>query len=451
MDIANLICPIIPGHLSQYWWNRYRRRNARNLEELRDFPALDPAEQLRRLQNSLHSQIKYFGEREDALPEWREAARIADASELWKVWPYLPIVDRNFLQTRFNPQDYKSRFGLKGLLDSTGGSTGEPTHFFHDTEMLRAKAGLLLHARLCMGWKPARATIIVWGSERDIGKQVSFRNRANDALFRNFYVDGYHLTRQTVKRVLSLIRHYKPVALYGFTSMLEFIAQETLAMNSCPPPGCVYLAWNGGEMLFPEQTEVFQKAFVVPILNLYGGRELSTTACQYQGGDPLHVLRPWNFVELVDDNGKPVGPHEPGRLICTSTICRGTPFLRYEVGDFADYDPVHCDESGIRALRQIQGRTASVITLPNGKRVHTLYWNHLIKEFEEIRQFQIVIKNDGSLLFLLKGAGFSVDREAQMRNTLQGFLGNLRLQFSWVDSIPITPQGKLVQVVRERA
>jgi phenylacetate-CoA ligase len=302
-----------------------------------------------------------------------------------------------------------------------------------------------------MGWKPGRATIIVWGSERDIGKQVSFRNRLSNVLFRNFLVDGYHLTRQTVERVLLLIRRHQPVALYGFTSMLEFVAREALAMNACPPLGSVYLSWNGGEMLFPEQSEIFQKAFGVPIFNLYGGRELSVIACQYKAGDPLHILRPWNFVELVDDNGKPVGPRESGRLICTSTICRGTPFLRYEVGDLADYDAVYCDESGIRALREIQGRIASVVVLPNGKRIQNLFWNHLMKEFAEVQQFQIVIKNDGSLLFLLKGDGFSADREVELRNILQNFLGNLPLQLDWVNSIPLTRQGKLVQVIREPA
>ena len=294
-------------------------------------------------------------------------------------------------------------------------------------------------------------TVILWGSERDIGREVSFRNRLNNALLRNFLVDGYHLTQQTVERVLTLIRRNQPVAVYGFTAMLEFVAREALAMDACPPSGSVSLAWNGGEMLFPEQSEIFQKAFGVPILNLYGGRELSVIAYQDKAGGPLHIPRPWIFVELVDNNGNPVGPGEPGRVICTSTVCRGTPFLRYEVGDMADYDSEDCDESGIRALRHIQGRIASVIVLPNGKQVQNIYWNHLMKEFTEVRQFQIVIQNDGGLLFLLKGGGFAAEREAQLRTILRNFLGNLPIKLNWVDSIPLTRQGKLVQVVREPA
>ena len=107
--------------------------------------------------------------------------------------------------------------------------------------------------------------------------------------------------------------------------MLEFVAGRVLELGKQVPSGMVRVAWNGGEMLFPEQVAVFKKAFGVPILNLYGGREFSAIACQYKADDPLYVLRPWQFVELVDENGKPVGPGEIGRIICTSTICRGTP------------------------------------------------------------------------------------------------------------------------------
>jgi phenylacetate-CoA ligase len=336
-----------------------------------------------------------------------------------------------------------------GIEDSTGGSTGEPTQFFHDEGMLRAKAALILYARLRMGWKPHLATIIVWGSERDIGKQISFRNRMNNTLFRNYLVDGYHLSRQTVERVLLLIRRHKPVSVYGFSSMLEFVAHEALSMNACTPAGTVYLAWNGGEMLFPDQNKAFQKAFGVPILNVYGGRELSVMACQYKADDLLHVQRPWNFIELVDDAGKPVGPGEPGRVICTSTVCRGTPFLRYEIGDSADYDAADCDDTGIRALRQILGRVGSVVVLPDGRRIQNLYWNHLMKGFKEVRQFQIRVKNDGRLIIMLKGKAFSDEREAEFRHIVSGFLGDLYLEFKWVDAIPLTPQGKLVQVIRD--
>ena len=55
-------------------------------------------------------------------------------------------------------------------------------------------------------------------------------------------------------------------------------------------------------------------------------------ACQFQENGPINVLRPWIFLEVVDEQGRQAKPGEPGRLLMTSTVNRATPFLRYEIG-----------------------------------------------------------------------------------------------------------------------
>jgi hypothetical protein len=105
-------------------------------------------------------------------------------------------------------------------------------------------------------------------------------------------------------------------------------------------PGSVRTAWNGGEMLSEEQADIFRSAFHRSLLNRYGGRELSTMACQYTDGGRLVVLRPWLMVDVVNEQGKPAAPGESGRLLWTSTVWRGTPLLRYEVEDWDTFGPV---------------------------------------------------------------------------------------------------------------
>jgi phenylacetate-CoA ligase len=174
-------------------------------------------------------------------------------------------------------------------------------------------------------------------------------------------------------------------------------------------------------------------------------------ACQFQSGQDLRVLRPWLFVEIVDHDGKPARPGEPGRMLWTSTICRGTPFLRYEVGDLATYVADGHDESGVHKICELQGRTASLLQLPNGRVINNLFWNHLFKEFSEVEQFQVVVRgpDPNELRILLRGNGFSPSREAQCRRTLDGLLGDIPKQLVWVQQIPRTAQGKLLQVIRE--
>ena len=211
------------------------------------------------------------------------------------------------------------------------------------------------------------------------------------------------------------------------------------------------MAWNGGEVLTADQSQLFDRAFGVPIHNLYGGRELSTIACQFDVGGPLEVLGPFDYVEIVDDDGRAAAQGQPGRLLITSTVCRGTPFVRYEIGDMAIADAEHRDASGIIALREILGRRSGILQLGNGTQVNNLYWNHLFKEFSEVHQFQVVVRANGSLTFRLRGGGFRGSSEADLRNKLAHLLGNVAVEFEWVDKIPLTRLGKLLQVVDERA
>jgi phenylacetate-CoA ligase len=434
---------------SRLWWRRFAQREACPWTDLAVFPASRPDERRRILAGRLLAQIRCFGRRADALPEWREASRIESPEDLWKVWPSLPIVTKQMLHSRFHGLELQSRLHVHGCVKSTGGSTGEPTVVFHDEPMMRATNAASTYTRIKMGWRPGMASVKLWGSERDISRKIGLRTRLYNGLLREMIVDGYRLTDQTVDQALSLIRRYKPVAIWGFTSMLDFLARKTLALGAGLPAGTVQTAWNGGEMLFEDQVETFRKAFGVPILNRYGGRELSVMACQFNDGGPLVVLRPWLLVEIVNDRGLPASPGESGRLLWTSTVCRGTPFLRYEVGDLGSFSATHQDESGVGAIQQLQGRAAGLLTLPDGRTINCIYWNHLFKEFPEAQQFQVVLQNNGGIKILLKGAGFTPERETELRQILRTFLGPIAVHLLWAESIPLTRYGKLVQVVCE--
>jgi phenylacetate-CoA ligase len=434
--------------ISNLWWRRYLWRNATPWDDLENFPELRPDQQRKQLGERLLRQIQYFGTRADALPEWREAARIESAEDLWRIWPDLPIVTKDHLRDRFPAAEIGGRFNLAGQANSTGGSTGEPVHFFHDMKMSKSILAAVTFSAIHMGWTPGMPMLVIWGSERDIKKQTTFRNRIHGTLRNQIMVEGYNLSDETIERVFANLKS-GPVSIYGFTSMLEFIARRALETNREVPPGVVRTAWNGGEMLFHEQSELFRRVFKVPLLNRYGGRELSVMACQFRPGTPLHVLRPWVFVEVVNEKGRPAAPGEIGRLIWTSTVCRGTPFLRYDVEDLGSFRSSDQNESGIFAIHELHGRVAGLLELPDGRKINNIYWNHFFKEVKEVAQFQVILQKKGTLQILLRGDGFSPERETHIRGLLAHFLAPTQFHLKWVHSIPRTKQGKLVQVYRE--
>lgn len=424
------------------------RQLERDVRELERYATL-PAHEMRDVVNRrLWEQMQYFGNRADALPAWKEAARIQDPDELREVWSQLPILTKQDLQSQFDPREMQRQFDLKGITASTGGSTGEPVHFFHDEAMMRHKAAARIFCRKQFGWRPGMPIVCIWGSERDVGQSQTMKGRMTSFLQNVHIIDGYHLDDKTVNRLRQQIRRNAPVALYGFTTMLEYVARELLAAGE-NFNGQVATAWNGGEMLYPEQSQLFERVFGVPILNFYGGRELSSMAYQTAHGQPMKLIRPNLFLEIVDEAGNPVEPGKPGRLICTNTVNRGTPFLRFDIGDLGMSTSADRDESGIHSLTALHGRSAGIIHLSNGKTINNLYWNHLFKDYENVRQFQVAIIDGQELEIRLCGQPLSAEAEQKLKQVIRNFVDPLPFHISWVESIKRTKQGKLVQVVRE--
>jgi phenylacetate-CoA ligase len=439
---------MLPRHVSSLFWRRFYQRNTLPSDELDSFPRLPINEQRRRLGVRLLDQIRYFGAREDALPEWRELAGLTDPEALWRIWPSLPVMDKRTLTDKFPASEIGPRFGLTGHVRSTGGSTGEPTRFFHDEQLTCACNSASLYAQRQIGWRPGMATIKIWGSERDIGKATSWYGRASNFALNVRLVDGYALSEQTADQVAELVRTHRKVAITGFSSMLSYVA-ESLSQRHIVIRDRVVAAWGAGEMLLPKYRSAFRSTFNCPILDLYGGRELSTIAFQRSEHGPLNIVRPWLFVELLDENGRPVAPGETGRVVCTSTVSRGTPFIRYDIGDLGVAESGCYSEAGLVALSQLLGRSAGLFQLPDGRTINNLYWNHLFKDIDDVEQFQVVIESQRQITLLLKGRQLYSVNELDLLQTIHRFLGpGVEVSIRWVDAIPRTSQGKLVQVVR---
>ena len=409
---------------------------------------LNPQEAKSEMGRLLQRQVRYFARRSDSLPEWKEAAAIDDLDEFMRVWEQLPVLTRSDLNSHFPAREIADRFHLRGKVSSTGGSTGEPTHYFHDSNMLKATSATRMYSRIQAGWKAGLPTIAVWGSERDVGKASTLRNRISSRLRNEYLVAGYSLSAKTTDQVIRHIGKHKHVALYGFTSMLEFIAKDIVQRGINVPAGKVVAAWNGGEMLHPEQAKIFQLAFGIPLLNFYGSRELSAMAYQPRSCSYLKPLRPLLYLEILNSKGKTASYGEPGRLIWTSTVCQGTPFLRYDCGDIASFDRPDVDESGIRRITNIHGRSAGLMHL-NGKLISGLFWNHLFKDYPEVEQFQVVLRSDTAIEVRIKGKPMSCNGEATMRSVLKGMAGDTNINLKWVAHIERSRQGKLEQVIRE--
>lgn len=123
-----------------------------------------------------------------------------------------------------------------------------------------------------------------------------------------------------------------------------------------------------GEVVTPELREVCRRVWNVPVTDVYSAQECGYLAFQCPLHDHYHVQSEGVVVEVLDEAGRPCSPGTVGRVVVTSLSNFAMPFIRYELGDYAEVGEA-CDcGRGLPVLTRIMGRVRNMATLPDGSR-----------------------------------------------------------------------------------
>src|SRR3546814_662111 len=121
-----------------------------------------------------------------------------------------------------------------------------------------------------------------------------------------------------------------------------------------------------GETVIPQVRSLVQRAWGVPLKDSYSCEEAGYLTMQCPDHEVYHVQSENVLLEVVDDDGRPCGPGETGRVLITSLHNFATPLIRYELGDYAEAgEPCACGR-GLPVTQQVLGRKRHRRTLPDG-------------------------------------------------------------------------------------
>src|SRR5690606_16063774 len=106
------------------------------------------------------------------------------------------------------------------------------------------------------------------------------------------------------------------------------------------------------------------------------------------------------LLEIVDDDGQPVGPGGEGWIAITALVNFAMPLIRYMIGDRASAgspDPCACGRT-LPAIERIVGRARNRFVLPDVR----AYWPSgelalAMRRFVPFRQFQMVQTERGKI------------------------------------------------------
>jgi phenylacetate-CoA ligase len=328
--------------------------------------------------------------------------------------------------------------------DSTGGSTGEPTHVWLGAEELGWRESALEYAMQRIGAPTGTATGYLWGHHLDPVGRETWRERYHDFESNVRWFDCFRLSADTLARYHAEFTRWRPRCIIAYASALAALAEFVLSENIEPnyPTSCFV---TGAEKLLPAQRESIERAFPARALHeRYGSRDVGIMGFQFEPAHTHDFEVDWQNV-LVE----PETTDAESSILITKLHADAMPMLRYRVGDVGRFSSESKPGPPAFALQEVLGREADRIWLPDGRWITGLQMPHMLKDYP-VREFMFLQRPDYSIeLQVIPQNNFGEDSRRSILEKVEANLPGLRVSIALVESIPRTKANKLRPVVSE--
>ena len=299
-------------------------------------------------------------------------------------WEDLPIMKKSDYQDDLEKLLSKGYTRKNTYVANTSGSSGHP-FFFAKNKSCHARTWAFWKHRynelgLSFSSKEAR----FFGSVNEyIGKS---KEKFKDKLMNRVRFNVFDLSDNALEKFLDKFCTIPFDYVYGYTQTIMLFSRylfnnKIVLKDICPSIKLVIVT---AEICTPEDRDLINKGFGVPVKDEYGASEVGYLAKECDRGN-WHIVEENAFLE-TDENGK---------LLVTDLFNKAEPFIRYSIGDFGQIqESTSCSCGDFRrVLSKLKGRENDIIVLPNGKISPglTFYYisRSLLESFGGIREFII--------------------------------------------------------------
>jgi len=300
-----------------------------------------------------------------------------------------PVVNKQVIRENF--KDFCST-EYDGKLSHTSGSTGDPFEFkitdesdvFEDLVKFRA-----------------------WGMGKDYfykkGDPVivlrSYSPKENEPLFKvsksnnYWFLSPFHINDKSLNTYIDFMKKSNAKIIRGYPSSI-YIFTLLLKEKNIKLPHIVTLI-TSSETLLPIYREVIEDYWQLPVLDWYGQNERTVTVQQCWAGN-YHNNDDYGIVEIDEQNN----------IVATSLNNLTMPFIRYNTNDKAiplekPIDICPCGRHLSIPFKCIEGRSDDILIKDDGTPIPTANFSTAMKNFNELKQFQIIQNENRSVVLKL--------------------------------------------------
>ena len=359
----------------------------------------------------------------------------------------LPLLTKADVRKHINEM-VDPRFEKSSVISHTSGSTGEPLPMrLNESFMAFDNACLFRH------WS--------WTGYKFGGRMAALRTyvptKANEPLWRHdklkntMYFSAYHLTPANCSEYVDRLLEFKPEYIKAYPSSIAVFAEFAYPYRD--KFSFLRGIFTASETLLPSERDRVERTFGKKLFNWYGMTEPAVIITECEQHEGMHINWEYGYPEFLPS--EELEPNE-FRLVTTGYHNPVMPFIRYETGDIVRlYDSPRTCPCGrnMPLVHSIVGRKDECIIMDDGRRLPSINFYSLFREFPEILKFQII--QFGRTELLTKVAMRPDQRPSpsltqKLENEMRQRVGSkVKLDIEYTDKFVTNSDGKTLPIVRK--
>ncbi|MDT9598898.1 phenylacetate--CoA ligase family protein [Sphingosinicella rhizophila] len=329
----------------------------------------------------------------------------------------------------------------RAYVAKTGGTTGAAIEVRYRWDDFQERTAMLdlFRERFVKSSKPRMA----WFSGKALipnSRRTRTYGRTN-WLDRIRYYSTFHINATTVSSYLRDLQTFSPHAMIGFPSSMLEIAR-CADMQGLKFEGHLEAIFPTAEAMTEHERDFLREYFRCEVHDQYASSEGAPFITECPAGK-LHLELLTGVFEVLDEKGQPA---TEGELVVTAFGTRGTPLIRYQIGDRVglSYSKCSCGRE-TPLVERIEGRPNDFVYSSERGRINLGNISNSVKNVHGIRKFQVIQSKVSSIEVLIDADPISyrsVDEEIFLRNLRDRLGGAIEIQLTYVDDIPREVSGK---------
>ena len=383
-------------------------------------------------------------------------------------YDYVPYYRALFTQLKIHPNDITSRKDLerfpvltkqeirdridefaptnlakqKYFTNRTSGSTGTPLQY-RLSKFDRLLAGCIIYRGWSfLGYELGDKMIFLSGLALGMNYKNEIIKKFHETTRNIKKLSSYAMNEESLYRYTDTINSFQPIFIRGVPTSIYMFAQwlEERRLSIHSP----IALFTTGEKLFPYMRQKIGEVFKCDVYDGYGLNDGGISTFELPDHTGMRIDTERAVLEVVDENDKQLTTGT-GRILATSLYNETFPFLRYDTGDIGT---IKINPDGTHVLTEIVGRQDHMLQTPEGKFIHGTFFDILLRELDNVRQFQVIQTDLNHITIkLVPEESFDKSQLKMIEKTIREYSESWKINYDFVDEIELTEAGKYRYVV----